>query len=1026
MLKKLFRPATGAGKRTKRMVALCMGLIASASISQTTHAQDMETQYEFHIEAKSLGDALDDFVEQTGLMVLFPRELADVEGMNPVIGSFSASDALDQLFSGTSFSGGLTKSGAIFIAQNETSREEEMASGNLEKGLLASVAAFVFGGANAQDVETVDDNAQSDEAQAEDVIIVTGTNIRGSQPVGSNLVTLDRIDIERSGLSTTAQIIQTLPQTLGAGPNEATSSIQGTGAGAADNIGFGSSVNLRGLGADKTLTLINGRRAAAGGASGSFVDISSIPLTAVERIEVLTDGASALYGSDAISGVVNIILRKDYDGAETQARFGTVTSGGQQEYQVGQVFGKSWEGGNALVAYEFFKQDFLLAEDRGFAADSDLTAFGGDDFSQIGFGNPGTILAGGTTFAIPGGQDGTSLDPGDLVAGTSNTQNTRVSTSLLPEQKRHSVFATINQEISDRIEIFAEGRYAIRDFTTLFSGNSVQVVVPDTNPFFVDPVGGLSSVSVQYNITQDFGGGVVTGDVESFNAAAGANVELWGDWAIDLYGSFSNEQTFQNNENQVNSVALASALADSNPLTAFNPFGDGSNTNPDTINNVRGFISTDVETEVLSFNAKADGSLFELPGGALKLAAGLEYREENFQSGGFDFRSTSSPTSRPESDFGRDVFAVFSELLIPIVGEDNRRPGVEEFQISAAVRYEGYSDFGSTTNPKIGASWSPFEGLKVRGTYGTSFRAPLLTELDPNELNIFAFPFSDPMSPTGFSNVMFLFGDNPDLQPEEGTTWTAGVDFDPPAIPGFNSNITYFNVELDGRIASLDVFTALQREDEFAAAITRNPDSAVAQAFLDNPVATDFGLGLSGADIDVILDARLNNFSQTSISGLDFSTSYNFDTSNLGSFGVGFSGSYIFEFEEAFTPTAPTIDTVDTVGRQVDFRGRGNVTWTRDNLTTAVYVNYTDGYTDDVSAPSRAVDSFTTLDLYLGYNTGEKPAESLLRNLSFSVSAINLFDEDPPFVNNPNGVGFDPANASPRGRFIAFELKKQW
>lgn len=363
MLKWLSWPALREGRIAKRISAFCMAFGAHAIFVSIVHAQDMDTQYEFHIKAESLGEALDDFVEQTGLMVLFPRELADVEGMNSVIGTFSASEALDQLFMGTAFSGGLTQSGAIFIAPEKTNREDEMASGKLKKGLLASVAAFVFGAsAQAQDVEVVSE-AQDNEKE-QDVIVVTGTNIRGVEATGASALMFDRLDLDNTGFSSTEDFFESLPQNLDEISPDATFG-SGVSRIAAGNSERGSSISLRGLGPGSTLVLLNGKRR-PGSLAGRVFDVSAIPLSMIERIEVVTGGRSAIYGSDAVAGVVNIVTRTEYDGAETQVLYGAA-KGGAERLNVSQTFGRAFDRGGFVLGYDYRKDLPLDAADTGLA-----------------------------------------------------------------------------------------------------------------------------------------------------------------------------------------------------------------------------------------------------------------------------------------------------------------------------------------------------------------------------------------------------------------------------------------------------------------------------------------------------------------------------------------------------------------------------------------------------------------------------------------------------------------------------------
>lgn len=995
--------------------ALLAGLL-----SWTVAAADEPIQ--FDIPAQPAAKGLNLYAEQAGLQIMFPyASVKDIE-TNEVIGEYDKGIALETLLANTGLEAvrGAKDTATIRPIDSSTADQGEVTSDSKNAALLltAQNQTPTNRSQNPPDstrVDTAADNGHDDTPLEE--IIVTGTNIRGVSPVGSQLITLDRADIDRTGLSSVQDVLATLPQMSGAGPNADTSSVDGV----LNNFGFGSSINLRGLGSDKTLTLVNGRRVAPGGTDGGFVDVSLIPVTAVERIEILADGASALYGSDAIGGVVNIILKEQFDGAETSIRYGSVTDGELDEVQFGQVFGGNWRDGNALFVYEFSDQEWLLARDRDFAASSDLTPFGGDNFNDQ-FGNPGTIVAAGQTFAIPSGQDGTSLLPSQLVPGTSNDGNRKEGTTIFPSQRHHSIFGLVSHDISPTVSVFADGRFTKREFETLFRNESDTLTIPDSNPFFVDPVGGLTEVDVRYNFIHDLGPQTVEGDVTHYGGSLGSYIDLRRNWQLEISGSISIGETSSFNDNRVNSPALDTAILDTDPATAFNPFGDGSNTSPSTIDSFRGFVNTNIESETWSLRAKADGTLATLPSGEIKAAIGVEYFEDTLSTRATRFTSTPEPIADTPSDLGRDVGAIFAEFLVPIVAPGSEKNGVHRLEFSAAGRLTDYSDFGDTVDPKFGVLWSPFEGFDVRATYGTSFRAPLLPELDDSDFIGFALPLADPASPTGFSTSILLFGGNADLKPEEATTFTAGLDFRPSLIEGLQLSMTFFDIELENRILQINnPFSVLPRESEFQSIVTRNPDPAVAQAFLDIDNFFDFLGGVTGADIEVIIDARLNNIAVTKMSGLDLGFGYDFAEGNSGHFRVQLDGSWLFEFDEAISATSPLVDVLNTVGRPTDLKARGSLSWQGTKGTSAtVFVNYVDGYHDDVSDPERSIGSWTTVDLNVTQEFQN------LGDLKLAVQAQNVFDSDPPFVNNGLGIGYDPANADPRGRFIAVQLVKRW
>ncbi len=370
---------------------LASGISAAALYAPSACAQTGEQTY--NIEAQRLSDALRKYSDISGREVIAASSLLEGRRSTRVRGRLSPDSALSRLLSGTGLTIELVEGAWVLRAGNDDAAE----TGSTET---------------------------SGEA-----IIVTGSRIRGAGPVGSPVLSIDRDAIENSGYSTVQQLIQSLPQNFGGGPTETTLGAT-TRNGAGSDATYGSSINLRGLGASSTLVLIDGARPALGGIGGVFADISLIPMSAVERIEVLTDGASAIYGADAVGGVVNVRLRSRFEGAETILRAGTA-DGDMTEVQFGQLFGKSWGGAHLTLAYQFSQRGALDAAKRDFARE-DLRPFGGPDFRST-FAVPGTITAvNGQVFGIPAGQDGRNLDAADLLPGVQNRRDARAESELLP------------------------------------------------------------------------------------------------------------------------------------------------------------------------------------------------------------------------------------------------------------------------------------------------------------------------------------------------------------------------------------------------------------------------------------------------------------------------------------------------------------------------------------------------------------------------------------------------------------------
>ncbi|MCK5746677.1 MAG: TonB-dependent receptor plug domain-containing protein, partial [Oricola sp.] len=346
----------------------------------------------------------------------------------------------------------------------------------LKPALLAGCAAGVMtalaGAAQAQD-------DAEDGAYAGDTVIVTGSRIRGIDPVGSDVIAIGQDEISTTPTTTTADLLRRLPQVVSLGPNANGGSAQNGAA----NVTRGAGINLRGIGVLSTLLLVEGRRIPAAGTQGQFTDPSIIPSIAIDRVEVIADGASAIYGSDAVAGVVNFNLRKNFEGVEVRGRYG-LADGGYDEWQVAGIFGHNWDTGRIMIAAEHTENSVLEGSDRDWYR-NDLTEFGGRDLRSTECA-PGTLYVNGTSYAIPAGGL-TAANVGDLAPGTVNRCDNEQYNSLIPSQKRNVVTLSASQDLGERVRVFTDGYYYKRNFTLRGNGGSAgetfQVVIPNTNPY---------------------------------------------------------------------------------------------------------------------------------------------------------------------------------------------------------------------------------------------------------------------------------------------------------------------------------------------------------------------------------------------------------------------------------------------------------------------------------------------------------------------------------------------------------------
>ena len=858
----------------------------------------------FSIEAQPARHSLTLYARQAQVQLGFGAGVNDIV-TNAVIGEYDVAQALKLLLEGTGLHAEHGERGIIIRPIQRTegagSVDEPTIVGAKTTSLklvksLALPSARATQQSNSAVAGQIGENQRPQPTQELDNIIVTGTSIRGVTNPASSVISFTREDIERSGVATLPQFIQTIPQNFTGGFTDVTANVPGA-AEAGGNVTQGTGVNLRGLGSESTLTLLNGRRLAPAGL-GRFTDISTIPASAVERIEVVLDGASAVYGADAVGGVVNIILRDDFDGAETAVRYETVTDGGRDIWRATQALGTSWDAGSVLMSYEFSSQAPLSSSERSFTD--------------------------------------TSTFPYDIS----------------PDTENHSVVVAYSQDLYNKTSLFATANYSTR---ATFANRA----------------------STSGNRTSDI-------SIDQYGGVAGVEWALPGSWLAEFSTAFNRY------ESDNTTFILAFDLTTNSPLAS----------------------------EVWSWDVRADGDLIDHPGGTVKLALGAGTRNETLEA---------------NRSLDRDVRYVFAETLVPLG---------DTLEVSAAVRYEDYDGFDSSTDGKLGILWTPVEGLQVRSTVGTSFRAPLLVETSSAPNSILALDVPDPQSPTGTSPGLFLQGNaisdlapelGTPLEPEESEMFTISMDFNPDFWPGFSVSVSYFDIDFADRIEAPPFSFDILQDPAFSPLVTRNPTAnqvgnalAVSEFFFNFSGLSDDELLNGGAAY--IYDQRAANIAATTNKGIDLQLGYVTDIGD-GQLGFSLSGTYLTDLEDRFTPTASPLDRLDTFQNPIDLRLRAGLSWSNDRVSTNLFVNYADSYRDNQQTPEVPISSFTTIDWTIAYELGKPKSPSLLRDVRVLFGAVNILDEGPPFVGDSSGifgVNFDARNASPFGRMVSLQITKDW
>lgn len=967
--------------------------VLSAPLATTTCAQ---SAHAFDIAPGSLETALIVFADQGQVQLLYTADLVAGRRTNGVRGSYGVATALGRLLSQSGLTASESRPGVFVLRSTGSSPLADM-----------------------------------DPDQVEDVV-VTGTLIRGPGETPSPVVVISRDELDRQGYATAADALTRLPQSYAGSATPGSQLAFNDSAGS--NTALATGVNLRGLGEDSTLVLVNGRRLASTGSRGEFSDLSVLPGAALERMDVLLDGASALYGSDAVGGVVNVILRRPFDGQETRVRAASAR-GGAEDVLVSHLLSRRWTGGGVLASLEYQNSSSLNSGDRAYTATGDLRPWGGSDYRGI-YGAPANLVRfdapTGTyvsIFAIRPGADGVARTPADFAAGQANFYNRRVGLDLLPDQERITGYLSARQNLTDRIEVSADARYSRRDYRYASLSASGIFTVTAANPFFVSPNGSASHI-VTYDFGSDVGNTRREGVAESIGVTAGVDVRLPREWRFAAYAAWAEEDNTGGQYGHVNSTFLNEALGTTadNPTTGYsaardgylNLFGSGRANTPAVLSFItQGFDWDHNLSRTWSGNALVDGVLFSLPGGDLKLAAGVNYRHEEFTRESISFRSGLNPALNVGVPRDRDIHAAFAEARIPLFGDANARPGLRRLELSLAARFEDYSDFGTTTNPKVGIIWEPVEGFKTRASWGTSFRAPALTELY-ERTQIGAASLA---SPTGAQLAILNLGGNPDLAPETAETVSVGFDLTRPN--GFRFSASYFDILFEDRIgrpAATNLTTALSTPSLAPFLTSVNPanpaDLALIQSFITNPAYLQPGQFPATA-FRVILDGRWVNTGELRTRGLDVSTGYAREI-GVHRIDLDLAATYLLEYSRLQTPVASREDLVDVVGFPTDLKIRASAMWSVGDWSTRLGANYVDNYR---SARGADIASWLTLDGQLRWTPGRIFGQA---GVEAALNVQNLFDEAPPFYDNPQGLGFDPANATLLGRVVSLQLIKRW
>ena len=1028
-------------------------------------AIDLAQQREFDIAPQQLSSALLKFSAQSDIQVTVPGQLAEGKQSPGVVGKYDAGSALAILLKDTSLHYDVVDGSTVVITGSAGAKAARNDFQKINYPLPPDAAPATPGQeiklaqatpSPAPSTSTTNQGGATSAAASSDSnsnvgeIVVTGSSIKQiNGETALPVQVLKRDDIARTGATSVEELFRQISSASSSGASVAA---QTTGF----QQGAISTISLRGLGSERTLILINGRRSAVyGGGSvgpaGSSVDISSIPLAAVERVEILKDGASAIYGSDAIAGVVNFILREDYQGLNASAYVGNPTTGGS----AGNESNLSLYGGfgdlkadrfNLAGGINFEHDKALLGADRSFATryspgyNNDVTS---------GFAFPANI-------AVPGNGTQNPQVPNcapsltDVNFPTQCRFDNSPFDSLEPDVKKGSANISGHYALTDSSQLYAEGSYSqVETLTTVqpvplsyqnvllpsnpynaflanllateypgynnpaLTPNNAAFLLPPTSPYYpsafiaANPSFGLAGQPLNL-IYRDFANGPRlqedTSDAARFVLGYKGTV---GTWDYDTAFLYSEVKVKEDLKSGFPLYSQIMPLLDGGTINPFGPTND-----PAAIAAAKAteFTGEDfsTKTSLMSVSAKASGELYRLPAGPLSGAAGVEIRRETFEFDPAAAIATGDVTGQggnqlPENA-ARNVESAYLEVNAAVLSS---------LQVDAAVRYDSYQFIGSTVNPKGSLRYQPAHWLVVRASAGTGFRAPSLTDLYAAQAtSITSNGTRDPILCPTFNannpNCSFQFstttGGNPNLTPEKSTSYTFGFAIEP--MHNLNIDLDAFSIFLKNQIVvgGLPYSTILQNAQtatEFANLITRDPTT--------NQI--------------ISIQQTNTNLFKSQVSGLDMDVKYAFDMTDQDRIDFLANGSY-FERYRTQNADGTWTNQVDvgltSVGGVVSrFRGNAVLEYERNSLfNVSLTQNYQKRYHDvpgNIAGPSRYVSAYETLDAQASYLG--------LHNFKFSLGGKNILNKNPPYANYAASAnnfigGYDVTYGDPRGSFI--------
>ena len=982
---------------------------------------------------------------------------------------------------------------------------------------------------------------------ATDEIVVVGTQIKGASTTAALPVSvIDANQIDATGALSGDELFRSIPHAGDVTFNEANNPQTSNAA-----RGDVNSINLRNLGVGNTLVLLNGRRlvnhptsqAGDGNVPVLGYNANSLPVAGIQRLEILRDGAAAIYGSDAVAGVVNTVTKTNIHGGSLDFRYGGAEGTHRREFQVTGTAGSNFAGGrgNVSLYLDYTHRTAQLAEDQPYTATDNLMSYFANDPAYAGnltadgratqspWANLAVVGGPGTIRRSPGNQALTSsagafhtqssANPGCLVAlsadtclgsGTRATASTlrserfdtRPGTTVSPRINRYNSFASAHYDISDSLTVYGEAGFYYAETRRIQPPtiNLNAIVIPASNywnPFGPTTINGQPNPNRIPNLTNVPAAGLPVRLSTYRFVDAGNQVVNVTNWQSRFLGglkgqigSFDFDSAFLYSaaqatdvSNAINMTKLQQNLALSTP-DAYNPFSGGCAATPSvddcspasaaTIDSFQFKLKRRSRTTLALADFKmSNARLLALPGGNLGVAFGIEGRREtqrddrdpnlngtigfvDMVTGETNLSNVAAVSPTPSTKGHREVFSAFAELAVPLVSPEMRVPLVHRLDVQLAGRYEHYSDFGSVAKPKVAAAWDLVDGLRIRGSWSQGFRAPNLEQtntvaysrLNSNtdyyrcEADLRAGRIANYSACSrGISYSIFVSG-NPNLKPENSTSWTLGTVLQPKFIPESAGRLTltadFWSIKQTGIVGQFGAQNALVLDYLLRLQGSSNPNVIRAAPTADDtPVFTGTGLAPAGV-VTRINDQFVNLLPQT-VQGIDLALLYNVRT-GIGKFDLALNGARLTKFSRDTPPAVQALFDARTAGQinaatpltdardliadrgKPKWRVTGSLTWSKSGWQIGAFANYIGTVYDsnflDANGRPYKLDGQVTFNLYTQYRF----KGGVLDDTRIRIGARNIFDKQPPITAD----GYLGSLYSPYGRYLYMTIGKRF